>query len=150
MSEQNNLDKIMTINHGSDGLTVESASGTYLAQLRSYGLIDDKNQITTMFVDTLSAFVALPLYQELVQALAIPLDVVIIRDMLDMLINNKAEHAIYVLFELIYSFSKTPMPQALGALTKGGLMMDFAAFFLADLTEIIQEDFEDCEVTENE
>jgi len=146
MSEQNNLDKIMTINNGADGLTVENVSDTYLARLRSYGLIDENNQITTMFVDTLSAFIALPLYQDLVQSLAIPLDIVIIRDMLDMLIYNQAEHAIYVLFELIYSFSKTPMPQALGALTKSGLMMDFAAFFLADLTEIIQEDFNDCEV----
>ena len=143
MKKKNKLDDKFTLDNAANGLLrAESANENYLAQLRKYGLIDKDNQITERFVDSISAFVTLPLYKELTEVLDIPIDVVIIKDLLDMLVEKKAEHAIFVLFELIYSFTKTPMPQALDALTKNGMMLDFAGFFLADLTEIIKEEFD--------
>ena len=142
MKEKNVLDDKFTLDNDANGiLRAESANEDYLAQLRKHGLIDKNNQITERFIDSISAFVTLPLYKELIKVLDIPIDIVVIKDLLHMLVEKKAEHAIFVLFELIYSLTKTPMPQALEALTKNGMMLDFAAFFLADLTEIIKEEF---------
>jgi len=143
MKGKHKLDEKFTLSNDISGaLRAESANGKYLAHLRSHGLIDAHNRITENFIDCIASFVTLPLYRDLADALDIPIDIIIIREMLQMLVDKKAEHAVFVLFELIYSFTETPMPQALEALTKNGMMLDFAAFFLADLTEIIKEEFD--------
>ena len=150
MSRKNKLNKRQNIKAGKGVVIAKSPSRIYLKKLREHGMIDMNNHLTPQFLDMLIAFVTLPVYEDLVEALGMPVDAVIISHLIEMLINKKSEHAIYVLFELIYSFTRSPMPQALNALTEGGLTLDFAALFLADLTDIIREEFDKKEVAADE
>ena len=141
MRIQNKLYRRLKLKDLSGAIVAENSDHVCLEKLRRYGMLDDKRRITSNFLDMLSALTTLPLYNDLIQTLNMPLEIVIIRDILELLINQRAEHAIYIFFNVIYGFSKNPMPKILGTVYKDGRMIEFASFFVADLTEIIYEEF---------